>query len=267
MVLGIPIVAAPSERTEGIPPGTPSDRSGGLDFRQHFVRRAPLFRGLPPEACAELVRLARERRVVRRESFYMQDDPADDVHVLCAGRLKMTQVSAAGDQAILRLTGPGEAFGALEGLDGGRYSTSAEALEPSHALLWDSQALSAFGDRHPLLLRNLLRIAAERSRALEGRWRELATERVPLRLAHTLLRLLGQVGRPVEGGTLVGLSRDELAQLSGTTLFTVSRLLGEWQALGLVVPRREAVLVTDASGLVAFAGADAPRAGDLRSTG
>jgi CRP-like cAMP-binding protein len=235
------------------------DRAGGLDFRRHFVLRAPLFRGLPAEACAELVRLARERRVVRRESFYLQDEPADDVHVLCAGRLKMTQVSCEGEQAILRLTGPGEAFGALEALGGGQYSTGAEALEASHALVWDGQALAEMGERHPVLLRNMLRITAERTRALERRWRELATERVPLRVANTLLQLLGQVGRPVDEGTLVGLSRDELAQMTGTTLFTVSRLLGEWQAHGLVIPRREAVVVTDAVGLAALLTGSATR--------
>jgi CRP-like cAMP-binding protein len=86
-------------------------------------------------------------------------------------------------------------------------------------------------------------------------------------VAHALLRLVGEAGRPTEGGTLVGLSREELAQLTGTTLFSVSRLLCEWQDRGLVVPRREAVLVTDAAGIAALANGASARPGDLRSTG
>jgi CRP-like cAMP-binding protein len=224
-----------------------------------------LFRGLDTRECDELVRLARERRVVRRESFYAQGDAAEDVLVLCAGRLKITQVSTEGEQAILRLTGPGEAFGAVDVASGGSYSTGAEALEASHALLWDRRALDAIGERHPILLQNLLRIVSERLRALEQRCRELATERVPQRVAHALVRLVGEIGRPDAAGALVGLSREELAQLTGTTLFTVSRLLGDWQDRGLVTPRREAVVVADAAGLAALATGQRAEPDDVRS--
>lgn len=198
------------------------------------------------------MRLSLERRVVRRESFYLQGDRACDVLVLCAGRLKMTQLGPDGEQSILRLTGPGEAFGALDPADG-TYSTGAEALEPSHALIWDRAALDVMTERYPVLLRNELRIVSERMRALEQRCRELLSERVPHRVAHTLVRLVGEIGRPADGGALVALSREELAQMAGTTLFTVSRLLGEWQERGLVTPRREAVCVLDTRGLAALA--------------
>jgi CRP-like cAMP-binding protein len=209
------------------------------------------------EARGTLVCLARDRRVVRRESFFEQGEPAQDVYVLCAGRLKMTQYEASGGQVILRLTGPGEAFGALDVEAGGAYPVCAAALEPSYALAWDRGAIDALAQRSVSLQRNLTRILCERARSLEQRVRDLTLERVPSRLARTLLRLSGQVGRSEPGGTVIGLSREELAQLSGTTLFTVSRLLCEWQTRGLVHARREAVIVTDAAGLGALALAEA----------
>jgi hypothetical protein len=86
---------------------------------------------------------------------------------------------------------------------------------------------------------------------------------VPSRLARELVRLQCQIGRPAEGGTLIGLSREELAQLAGTTLFTVSRLLGEWQDRRLVSARREAVLIADAAGLAAIAREDPVTDGKL----
>jgi CRP-like cAMP-binding protein len=224
----------------------------GLDFRLHFVERAPLFRGLESAACAELVRLARERRVTRKECFFLQGDPAEDVMVLCAGRLKMTQLAVGGEQVILRLMGPGEAFGALDVAAGGTYPVSAEALEASHALVWDRAAIDAFAGRHPVLLRNAVRIVSERLRSLEQRCAELATQKVPQRVAHALLRLVGQIGQPAPDGVLVSLSRDELAQMTGTTLFTVSRLFGEWEARGMVRPRREGAIVTDVQRLASL---------------
>jgi CRP-like cAMP-binding protein len=98
---------------------------------------------------------------------------------------------------------------------------------------------------------------------LEERYRELATERVPPRLARALVRLVGHVGRPCEAGVRVALTREELAQMVGTTLFTVSRLLSQWESNGLVLGRREAVVVRDLSGLADFA--DGPPASEVRS--
>ena len=171
------------------------------------------------------MRLARDRRVARRESFFLQGDPATDVFVLCAGRLKATQLASAGEQVILRLVGPGEAFGALEVGAGGQYPSGAEALEASHALLWDRTAFDAIAERNPIILRNVVRILSERMRSLEQSCRELATVRAAVRVASALVRLAGQIGRPVDGGALVALGREDLAQLTGCTPFTVSRFL------------------------------------------
>jgi len=85
------------------------------------------------------------------------------------------------------------------------------------------------------------------------RARELATERVASRVARTLLRLARQSGRPVDGGILVDhpLSRQELAEMTGTTLYTVSRLLSAWEDAGLVEAGRERVTVRSVEGLEA----------------
>jgi CRP-like cAMP-binding protein len=91
-------------------------------------------------------------------------------------------------------------------------------------------------------------------RELEDRYRELATEHVPHRLARTLLRVVQPDGRRFEDGLFgdVPLSRRELAQLTGTTLFTVSRLLSEWERAGVVKARRECVVVPDPQALIRF---------------
>ena len=244
-------------------PATQAGRA--LDFRLDLVERAPLFKGLARAQCEELTRLTRVRRVVRKECFFLQGDPAEDFMLLISGRVKMSRVGADGDRIILRLAAPGEAFGCLDVPPGATYPASAEALEPSQALLWDRRALDGFIGRHPVLLHNVMRIVAERMRSLEERCHELSSQRVPQRVAGTLLRLLGQVGRPADGGgVLIGLSREELGEMTGTTLFSVSRLLGEWEAQRLVKPRREGVIVTDALRLAAVANASAlaPAIGD-----
>jgi CRP-like cAMP-binding protein len=101
----------------------------------------------------------------------------------------------------------------------------------------------------------MVRILGDDLLELEARFREVATERVGPRVARQLVRLLEQIGRPVINGNgemEVCLSREDLAQMTGTTLFTVSRLLSAWEARGMVKPRREAVGICDVQSLRAI---------------
>jgi CRP-like cAMP-binding protein len=104
-------------------------------------------------------------------------------------------------------------------------------------------------DRFPLLRRNIASILERHLNELEIRYREVSTEKVSSRLSNLLVRLVSQVGRRIEDCVEIALSRRELAQLTGTTLFTVSRLLCQWEALGIVSARREVVLVHDVPAL------------------
>jgi CRP/FNR family transcriptional regulator, nitrogen oxide reductase regulator len=84
---------------------------------------------------------------------------------------------------------------------------------------------------------------------MEERFREISTQKVDLRLSNQLIRLSNQVRQHTKGAQEICLSREELAQLTGTTLFTVSRLLSQWEKLGIVSSRREAVVVCNLQAL------------------
>lgn len=103
---------------------------------------------------------------------------------------------------------------------------------------------------------NLGRILAGRLSELEERFCEIARERVPKRLALTLIRLQKSVGKGGRKGVDVAITREELAQMTGTTLFTISRTLSMWAGFGFIVPRREGVLIADPDLLRRYAGID-----------
>jgi CRP-like cAMP-binding protein len=107
-------------------------------------------------------------------------------------------------------------------------------------------------DRFSVLHQNMARILGEDLMELEERFREVATEKVGTRVARQLARLMERIGRPVNAGVEISLSREELAQMTGTTLFTVSRLFSAWEARGIVRPQREAVTICDAQSLLAL---------------
>jgi CRP-like cAMP-binding protein len=123
-------------------------------------------------------------------------------------------------------------------------------LHPSIALVWQSKEFHSTVDRFPVLQRNIARSLERQLDEIDARYREVSTEKVGARLSSELIRLLSKVGKRADDYVEIALSQRELAQLTGTTLFTVSRVLSHWESLGIVSGRREAVLIRDVSALI-----------------
>jgi CRP-like cAMP-binding protein len=102
---------------------------------------------------------------------------------------------------------------------------------------------------------NALRFVSGRLYDLQRRHRQLMTERVERRVARTLLRLVHDAGRRVDSGVEIDfrLSRQDIAEMTGTTLYTVSRLLSAWEGRGLGRSGRQHIVLTKPHALVAIA--------------
>jgi CRP/FNR family transcriptional regulator, nitrogen oxide reductase regulator len=220
-----------------------------------LVQHSPLFADMPPAVCQEIVSAASESEFSRRDIIYLEGDPIRHVILLTSGSAKVIKLGQNGTEVIVRLAGPGDVL-EMTGLPTQRrHCSMARALSASTALIWEAGEFQALADRFPALRRNIIRIVAQRLQELEDRYREISTEKVATRVSHQLLRLFDQLGHRVNGnGTLkINLSREELAQLTGTTLFTVSRLVSDWKERGLLTPGRECVYVHNIQALREFA--------------
>lgn len=220
-----------------------------------YLEQSPLFHGLPTEALNESAGMARLHRVRDGAFFFHQGDPATVLYVLVEGRVKFTQLTPEGHQVLLRAIGPGELFGAVAALGDAVHPATGQASGGCAALGWEGETINRLMERYPRIALNALRFLAGRLREFQDRYRELATERVERRVAHGLLRLARQIGREVEGGMLIDLtlSRQDIAEMTGTTLFTVSRTLSGWEQRGLIESGRERVLILKAGELLAIA--------------
>ena len=213
------------------------------------TQQFPVFANLSTSELREVTSAAHEKLLPRRETIYVEGDPIREVFLLTSGCVKVTQLGPNGQEVILRLNGPSELIGA-QGLSAGKHHlATARAIQTSTALVWEASVFESISDRIPSMRRNTARILGERLQEMEERFREISTQKVAPRLSHQLIRLLNQLGRGSDQTVEIGLSREELAQLTGTTLFTVSRLLSQWEKLGIVSSRREAVIVCDLQAL------------------
>jgi CRP-like cAMP-binding protein len=216
--------------------------------------RARLFSGVLPDDYASIHTSSRLKQFARGQILYSEGTPVQQVLLLTAGFVKSTKLGQSGTEVIVRLESSGDVLGALRLLTTGAHSTTAQALRLCHARTWDALAFTGLMERFPVLHQNMVRIVDQYLLEMEERFREIATEKVGSRVARQLVRLVDQIGRQVSDGVEIGLSREEVAQMTGTTLFTVSRLLCEWETAGLVMPRREAVIIRDIKSLSAISG-------------
>ena len=213
-----------------------------------------LFTGFTPRECREIASCAHFRTYARDELLFMQGQPVRSLVLIQSGSVKLTQLSANGNEVILWMNGSGDAMGMHADSPSCSHTCSARAMEQCKTLVWEYTKLQMLVAEYPQLRKNISQILASRLQELEERFREIATEKVAKRLALALSRLVKQVGKKSTDGVEIFLSREELAQLTGTTLFTISRILSRWAEVGVVVPRREAVLVRDAERLESVSG-------------
>lgn len=220
-----------------------------------LIASARLFHGLDQAALHTIGALAFPRKASAGQTLFFQDDPADSLWILLQGRVRLVQLTPDGQQVVLRFVTPGELLGGIALFGEKRYPATAHVVEAATALGWDGRAMSDLLPRYPILALNAMQLLAGRVQELQDRNRELSTERVERRLARALLRLVQQAGRRVNGGVLIDLplSRQDLGEMNGTTLYTVSRILSRWQERGLVEASRERVLICSPHDLVAIA--------------
>ncbi|MDX1613724.1 MAG: Crp/Fnr family transcriptional regulator [Candidatus Promineifilaceae bacterium] len=216
---------------------------------------AVLFRGLTASEFEASLALARPVSFRRGEFLFHQGERATAFYVIVEGQVRLVQLTAEGHQMTIRYVGPGGSVGVIVVLIESTYPLAAEGVAPGRALRWDATAAADLLQRFPRLALNGLQLVAGRFRHVQRRYQELATERVERRVARALLRLARQTGRRTAAGVLLDLplSRQDLGEMTGTTLYTVSRILSAWEEDGLIQAKREQVIIVDTHGLVVIA--------------
>ncbi len=216
---------------------------------------APLFEGLPADDVTAILAAAHRRRHGRAEFVCRQGDPVDAVYMVATGQVRLSQLEPDGQEVVIRFIGPGDIFGAVAAFKATQFPVSGEVVEASEVLAWDRATMTSLVARHPRLGQNLMAILSARIQEMRERIGDLQTQRVERRIARALLRLAQQAGQRTETGILINLplSRQDLAEMTGTTLYTVSRVLSQWEADDIVKPGRERVEILRPHALVTIA--------------
>ena len=214
-----------------------------------------LFRRVSIEDRERLLSVASLREYERGEHVFHEGDPSDHFIVVVTGRVKVYKHAPDGHDLILEMFGPGGPLGAVATYESRPFPASAAALEPTSCLLIPRAVFFTLLERHPSLVRGLLSSLSLRLVELTTRLAELTGGRIEVRFARLFLKLANQLGREDRGGVFIPLvlSRQELADLTGTTIETAIRIMSRWGKDGVLRTEKDGFVVIDRAVLESFA--------------
>jgi CRP-like cAMP-binding protein len=225
-----------------------------LARHRRMIRSLPLFGDLEDPELDRVLAQSVELNIDKGAAVFEQGRAATSFYVLIEGHLKVVQITPDGQQLIIRFVIPGDLYGIARALNRDDYPATAIALVDSLTLAWSMKLWDDFM-RLPGFASQVVRMIGGRVQEAHTRLKEMTTQNVEERVAQALLRLVRHSGRKVEQGMLIDfpVTRQEIAEASGTTLHSVSRILSAWEGKGLVAASRKKVIVRDLEALDAIA--------------
>ena len=224
----------------------PCDLSTRASFDLHrriaLLQATPLFSGLDASDYARLAQASRLKKFKRGEIVFLQGESFRRLVVLDSGWVKLSLLRESGREVIVAMRGAQEVLDLSSGLSH-THSCTARAMTRTMVLTWPMPLVMQLMRERSKFGENAYRILGAEMRSLQNRYHEVTSEQVMQRLASTLMRLARQFGTTCPEGVVLHISREELAQITGTTLFTVSRMVSEWAKQGVVQSKREVILI------------------------
>lgn len=219
------------------------------------LNKVAFFKGIKDATRAELSSLSRIRKVAKGDVLFREEESARHVFAVNSGRVRLYQTSPEGQVTGLRILSAGKFFAGIAIMPGAVYPATAEAMEDSEFLVWAATDMLRLVKDDAALSYAFLEVTFERLKDMQARFTELTVARVERRIALTVLRLADQLGTKTDAGILigVGVTNEILAEMAGTTLYTVSRTLTEWKRREWISTKKNNLLLKNPHELVIFA--------------
>ncbi len=221
----------------------------------NFLTDNPVFAGLPQREIESLRAIAQEEARRPREYIFMEGDPARWLCIVKSGRVKILKHSRVGKDVVLELLGRGEVFGGVAVIEKRPYPATAQAVETSVVVRIPAEAIVALAERYPSIIKEMALMIGRRLRAAHDSVKSLAVDPAETRLAAMLLRLAEREGARTGQGLMLPfhLTRQSLADMTGTTVETAIRVLSRWLKEDLLVDDAGHLILRDVEALRALA--------------
>ncbi len=210
-----------------------------------LVCQAELFRGLSQETCRAILAAGRMQYAPAGTIQVCQGNPSTTCYVVLSGEIRLAQLTPEGKRVIIDIIGSGAHLAFFVTLSSKPYPVSAEIIEDSYLYAWDAETMRQLIVSTPRLTMNALSALSDRVVCLQTKVQQLATERVEQRIAHSLLTLAQHAGVKQPEGILINMpvTHRDLAEMSGTNIYSVSRVLHKWEEDDIIATGRKRILL------------------------
>lgn len=212
-----------------------------------YLQKAPFFQGLSATELATVACVMIERFYPKGSVLFLEGDKGEALFLIRQGRIKISKASVDGRQQILQILKAGDIFAEVILFDQGPYPATAEAVEDSACWLLRSADMEKLVKDQPMLAVTLLRVMSRRLRQAQLLIRDLALHDAYGRLAGLLLQFSRSEGKKTGEGVLLdlGLTRQEMASMIGTSRETVTRILGRFQKEEILILDKQRIIIRD----------------------
>lgn len=220
-----------------------------------LIADLPPFIGMEKRDLSDFLTKARSARYPKESQIFGQAEKAEAFFFLLDGYIRVVRITPHGDQVIARYISSGELFGIAQAIGRDTYPANAIAAVDCVTLSWPGSLWREIVTKYPTFATNTSSVIGGRLQDAQDRLVELATERVEQRVANAILKLANQAGKRTADGILIDfpISRQDISEMTGTTLHTVSRLLSSWEQDGLVKSGRKKITITEGHRLLLIA--------------
>jgi CRP-like cAMP-binding protein len=242
-------------RTTPLKPETIEPAMCSVHMRLEILRQVPFFANLSAGDIEQVNRLFRDLGFSPGELIYLAGDPATQLHVVASGKVKLLRHTMRGQDVLLDILTPGEFFGTLSVLGDEIFSDTAQAHTTACVLVISAADFREILHRFPSAAIAALEMVANRLKAAHDLVRQLSAHSVEQRIAAALLKLAHKLGERQPEGLLIQLplSRQDLAEMTGTTTETASRAISQFQKEGLIHTGRQWIAITNQESLANIA--------------
>jgi CRP/FNR family transcriptional regulator/CRP/FNR family cyclic AMP-dependent transcriptional regulator len=209
-----------------------------------FLRKVPLFEGLTDEDLEAIAKVTISRTYDKDQIIILAEEEGDALFIIESGQVKVSIVSD-GREVILSLLGNGAMFGELSLLDGKPRSANVVATENTALYMVRRADFLQLIYKVPKIAIALLAELAARLRKTDRKIEGLALLDVTSRISETLLQLATDQGEQREEGIHLATrpTHQQLANMSGTTRETVSRVLKRLENQGYIVTKGRTITI------------------------
>ncbi|MDA8104311.1 MAG: Crp/Fnr family transcriptional regulator [Nitrospiraceae bacterium] len=211
------------------------------------LRQVSIFNTLSAGEAREISPYFLSGEYGKKETIFSEGDPSEWLYIVKKGKVKITKISHDGKEIILEIISPNDFFGGIAVLRGFPYPANAVAMEDTSVAKLSRRNLMSIIDRFPNLMYCMATNIGDRIKGSHETLKSIALEKVESRIASLLLKLSDKAGEKTSEGVAINmkLTKQDIAEMVGTTVETSIRTMSKLSKAGLVSTRAGKIVIRD----------------------